>query len=74
MTQKRPVEQGVAPIFVERWSPRAFDESVISEAELRRFFEAARWAPSAYNAQPWRFIYVRRETSAWQKSLDLLVE
>lgn len=73
MLQKRPVENGVSPIFVERWSPRSYDESNISEAELNTLFEAARWTPSAYNAQPWRFIYARRGTPQWQTFLDLLI-
>ncbi|MDR1425219.1 MAG: nitroreductase family protein [Azoarcus sp.] len=73
MTQSRTVEHGVHPIFVERWSPRAYDESSLTEAELQTLFEAARWAPSAYNAQPWRFVYARRGTADWQKFLDTLI-
>jgi nitroreductase len=73
MANTRSAENGVNPIFVARWSSRAFDESDISEAELKPLFEAARWAPSAYNAQPWRFIYARRGTPAWQTFLDLLI-
>ncbi|MDR0700999.1 MAG: nitroreductase family protein [Azoarcus sp.] len=73
MTSTRTVENGVNPIFVERWSPRAYDESVLSANELKPLFEAARWAPSAYNAQPWRFIYARRGAPAWQTFLDLLI-
>ena len=37
-------------------------------------FEAARWSPSSYNSQPWRFVYARRDTPAWQPMLNLLVE
>jgi nitroreductase len=73
MTQARNAENGVNPIFVERWSPRAYDESGISQAELRPLFEAARWAPSAYNAQPWRFIYARRDTPHWAAFVELLI-
>ncbi|MDR0634344.1 MAG: nitroreductase family protein, partial [Azoarcus sp.] len=69
----RPIENGVNSLFVERWSPRAYDESSITDAELKPLFEAARWAPSAYNAQPWRFIYARRGTPRWQTFLDLLI-
>ena len=69
----RPIENGVHSLFVERWSPRAYDESGITDAELTPLFEAARWAPSAYNAQPWRFIYARRGTPHWQSFLDLLI-
>ncbi|MDR1229583.1 MAG: nitroreductase family protein [Azoarcus sp.] len=73
MTTARIAENGVNPIFIERWSPRAYDESSLPENELKSLFEAARWAPSAYNAQPWRFIYARRGTPDWQTFLDLLI-
>ncbi len=63
----------ITPIFLERWSPRAFDGSTISEAELLGIIEAARWAPSSYNSQPWRFLYALRETPAFGRFLDLLV-
>ncbi|MDR2688647.1 MAG: nitroreductase family protein [Azoarcus sp.] len=69
----RQIENDVNSIFVERWSPRAFDESTLSVAELSRLFEAARWAPSAYNAQPWRFIHARRGTPQWEQFLDFLI-
>lgn len=59
--------------FLERWSPRAFDGSPISEADLLTMLEAARWAASSYNSQPWRFIYARRGTPHWDTFLDLLV-
>jgi nitroreductase len=45
----------------------------ISQEELMQLFEAARWAPSSYNNQPWRFIYAHRDTPAWQKLFDLMV-
>jgi nitroreductase len=44
-----------------RWSPRTFSARLIEPAELVRLFEAARWAPSSYNAQPWAFILATRE-------------
>jgi nitroreductase len=46
----------------------------MTQEELMTLFEAARWAPSSYNAQPWRFIYARRDTQHWQTFFDLLVE
>ena len=45
----------------------------LSDDELFPLFEAARWAPSSYNAQPWRFIYAKRETEAWRALFELLV-
>ena len=61
-------------LFLERWSPRAFTDEEMSEAELMTLFEAARWAPSSYNSQPWRFIYGRRGTPHFDKLLGLLNE
>ena len=64
----------VEPLFVERWSPRAYTGEPIPQDVLHTIFEAARWAPSSYNSQPWRFIYARRDTPHWDKLFDLLVE
>lgn len=70
----RVSEYPIDPIFLDRWSPRAFDENVeISENELFTLFEAARWAPSSSNLQPWRFIYARRGTPHWDRFLNLLI-
>ena len=63
----------IDPMFLERWSPRAFTGEGIDAAELLTILEAARWAPSSYNSQPWRFLYARRDTPQWQGFLDLLV-
>jgi len=70
----RKADHEIDPIFLERWSPRAFTGEAISEAELFRLFEAARWAPSTYNSQPWRFLYARRGTTEFDKFLGLLIE
>ena len=43
--------------FPERWSPRAFADTPLTEAQRAALFEAARWAPSCYNDQPWLFVY-----------------
>ena len=66
----RPIE----PLLLRRWSPRAMSGLPIGEEELLTLFEAARWAPSTYNEQEWRFLYARRETSQWPVFFDLLVE
>jgi nitroreductase len=73
MSTDRKAHHPVAPIFLDRWSPRAFDASVMPDADLLTIFEAARWAPSAFNAQPWRFLYAKREDADWQRFLDLLI-
>lgn len=74
MIQDRRPDHPVHPLFTQRWSPRAFTGEPISESELFCLLEAGRWAPSAYNAQPWRFIYARRDTPAWLPILETLVE
>lgn len=68
----RQSEHPVEPIFLERWSPRAFTGEEIPQAELNSIFEAARWAPSSYNSQPWRFLYARRGTAHFDTFLGLL--
>ena len=72
-TNRTPDNQ-VDPIFTERWSQRAMSGEKISHKEKMSLFEASRWAPSSYNDQPWSFIYVERETSAWDKMFNLLVD
>lgn len=62
----------VDPAFVERWSSRALSGETISDAELNTCFEAARWAPSGFNAQPVRFVYAHRETPEFDALLSLL--
>jgi nitroreductase len=64
----------IEPLILQRWSPRAFTGEPIADADLARIFEAARWAPSSYNSQPWRFIYAKRDTPEWPLFLSLLVE
>jgi nitroreductase len=68
----RKPEHPIEPVFLDRWSPRAFAPDTIAEEDLLALFEAARWAPSSYNSQPARFIYGRRGTPAFDKLLDLL--
>lgn len=60
--------------FLGRWSPRAYSGEAIPEATLKSLLEAARWAPSSYNQQPWRFIYARRDTAHWAQFLGFLNE
>src|ERR1700712_4554128 len=68
----RSSDHEIDPLFLERWSPRAFTGEAIIDQELMRIFEAARWAPSSYNSQPWRFVYARRDTPHWEPMLSLL--
>jgi nitroreductase len=61
----RIADHPIAPQFLARWSLRAFTGDSLPEATLLQFLEAARWAPSGFNAQPWRFIWGRAGTPAW---------
>ena len=65
-----PIEE----LFTRRWSPRAMSGEPVSQEDLMRLFEAARWAPSSGNAQPWRFVYARAGTPHFERLLGLLVE
>ena len=57
MNKRADTSVSLHPLIADRWSPRAFDESAsISGEDLTAIFEAARWAPSAFNAQPWKFV------------------
>lgn len=69
----RQADFPIDPLFLDRWSPRAFDGSEVPDADLETMFEAARWAPSAFNSQPWHFLYAKRGDANWQLFLSLLI-
>lgn len=71
---KREADFPIQPLILNRWSPRAMSGEPISSEEIMALFEAARWAPSSYNNQPWRFVYAKRETPYWPKFFDLLID
>lgn len=73
-SEKRTTDHPIDHLFLDRWSPRAMTGEPISQTELMSLFEAARWAPSSYNYQPWRFLYARRDTEHWQTFFDLMGE
>lgn len=73
MSPSRVLTRAVDPLFIERWSPRAFDGSSIPQQDLDTIFDAARWAPSAFNYQPWRFLYAHRDSADWRRFVDLLL-
>ena len=61
-------------IIRDRWSPQAFADRSIDDATLRTLFEAARWAPSSFNEQPWAFVVARRDdTAEFARALDCMV-
>jgi len=64
----------INPIILNRWSPRSMTDEKLSYEELMSLFEAARWAPSSANSQPWRFIYATRDTEEWNTLFNLLVD
>ncbi|GAN63675.1 nitroreductase [Acetobacter indonesiensis NRIC 0313] len=70
---ERSADTSASPFIVDRWSPRAFTPTPISQENLLTFLEAGRWAPSAYNGQPWRFLYARRDTPDWERFLSWLI-
>ena len=70
----RIADHPIDPLFVRRWSPRAMSGEPIRDAELMSLFEAARWAPSTYNEQEWRFLYAKRDGTHWHTFFDLLVD
>lgn len=76
MISGEPQRKAAYPInklFTQRWSRRAMSGEAVTREELMTLFEAARWAPSSFNAQPWRFIYALKGTAAWKHLFDLLV-
>lgn len=76
-TQKRPAETSVPihDVLSERWSPRAFDSRPVEPEKLRALFEAARWAASSFNAQPWHFIVAAKDDpESYRKVLESFVD
>jgi len=70
----RQAEEKINPLILGRWSPRALSGEPLTDEELAALFEAAKWAPSCFNDQPWRFIYVKNNTPNWEKMYSLLTE
>lgn len=61
-------------VIKKRWSPRAFANKEVATEKLQQIFEAARWAPSSGNGQPWRFIVTQKGSDAFENMLDTLAE
>jgi nitroreductase len=72
--EHREAEYPVDDIFINRWSPRAMSGDPVSKDELMSLFEAARWAPSSFNNQSWRFLYSLKGSDTWDTFFDLLLE
>ena len=69
----RIADHPVEKLFLKRWSPRAMSGAAIETTQLMTLLEAARWAPSTYNEQEWRFLYATRDGEHWKTFFDLLV-
>ena len=69
----RTADHDVDPIFLNRWSPRAFTGEPMPDDLLMSLFEAARWSPSAFNGQPWRFVYAHAGTADWDRLFSALI-
>jgi nitroreductase len=62
-------------LLAERWSPYAFEDRQVSEADLCSLFEAVRWAASSYNEQPWSYIVATKQNpELFQQLLSCIVE
>lgn len=72
VAEDRQADHLIEPLFLRRWSPRAFDGAAVDAATLASVLEAGRWAPSASNVQPWRFVYAVRGDAHWDGFLALL--
>lgn len=65
-------EYEIYALLKQRYSPRVFSTTEVSENDLNRLFEAVRWSASSSNLQPWRFIYALKGTDSYNKILDCL--
>jgi nitroreductase len=71
--KQAPAIEGVLSVVLNRWSARSFADRDVSTADLKKLFEAARWAPSSYNEQPWRFLVGTRNSTTYKKIFDALM-
>jgi nitroreductase len=73
-TERRQSTYIINPLILNRWSPRSMTGEELDDDTIMSLLEAARWAPSSYNNQPWRFIYAKRNTLYWDRLFNLLAE
>jgi nitroreductase len=69
-----PLGHDTHPLISQRWSPRAFSDKPVDAGTLESLFNAARWAASSMNEQPWRFLVGLKGDATWQKIYDSLVD
>lgn len=72
-SKRARADHRILDILADRWSPRAWQDRPVEDEKLRSLFEAARWAPSSMNEQPWRFLVARRHADpTWEDLLASL--
>lgn len=75
MSKQADTDHPVHDLIARRWSPYGFSDEAVDTATLHSLFEAARWAPSSYNEQPWRYIVATRDDpEAFERLLSCLAE
>lgn len=74
MSENEQVHHSLKELMTKRWSPRGFSEKEVKDEQVNELLEAARWAPSAYNEQPWRFVVGKKGTEKYNKILESLNE
>jgi nitroreductase len=75
MSKTAVTDQPIHSLLASRWSPYAYADRSVDPADLRSLFEAARWAPSSYNEQPWSYVVaVREDRDGFERLLSCLVE
>lgn len=72
--KQTPTEYKIHALIKQRWSPRAFANTPITETEIKTLLEAGRWAASCNNLQPWRIIWGIKGTETYDRIFDCLVE
>ncbi len=74
MEKPAKTKYDIHPLIKRRWSPRAFSDNIVEKEKLQRIFEAARWAPSSFNQQPWKYIVGVKGSDSYNKIIDTLIE
>ena len=72
--KQAPAADKVIPAVLHRWSPRAYADKPVSDADLKTIFEAVRWTASSSNEQPWRYIVGRKGSETYEKIFNSLFE
>ena len=74
MIKKTKTTYPINKLIEQRWSNRAFNPQIVETEKLNSILEAATWAPSAFNEQPWRFIVGQKGSATYEKIMTSLIE